>query len=126
MVSVQGNTKHKESEMQTLASEQFKRFGRIGDIATRMSRTAFFLALVAWAPISIGDGNQGPDAYNSAPVPTQADSAGKDASDPARAPRIGPASPTCAQLGVIGVSHQIEKPFANGDLIGCGVSSNLA
>lgn len=126
MVSAQGNTNRKESEMQTLASEQFKQRDRIRGIAIQMSRTAFFLALVALAPYSIGDDNQGSDPGKSTPVPTQAENARNGASDPEHGPRIGPASPTCAQLGTIGTTRQIERPLANGDLVGCGVSSNLA
>ena len=125
MVSEQG-TNLKDSEMQTQASQPFKQRGRIRGIAIHMSRTAFFLALVALAPNSIGDDNQGPDPGKSTPVPTQAENARNGASDPEHGTRIGPASPTCAQLGTIGATRQIERPLANGDLVGCGVSSNLA
>jgi len=112
--------------MQTQASEQFKQRGRIADIATHLSSAAFFLALLAWAPFSTGNGSQDPDPRKSPPVPTQADGTGKDAAQPAQGTRIGPGAPTCAQLGAIGSAGQIERTVANGDLVGCGVNSNLA
>ena len=125
-VSVQGNTNRKESEMQTQASGQFKYRDRSAGNATRMFRAAFFLALLAWAPFSIGNGNLNSGTGNSPSVPTQADSARNEASRPVDARTFGPSSPTCAQLGVIGETHQIEKPLENGDLVGCGVGSNIA
>ena len=112
--------------MQTQASELFKQRGRLADIATHMFRAAFFLALLAWASFSIGNGSQDPDSKKSSPVPTQADGARKNTADPPRVPRIGPGAPTCAQLGAVGAARQIERTVANGDLVGCGVNSNLA
>ena len=126
MVSVQGNTNRKESEMQTQTSPQFKQRGRIADIATHLSCAAFFLALLAWAPFSIGNGSQDPEPGKSPLVLTQADGARNDTANPPRVPGIGPGAPTCAQLGAVGAARQMQRTVANGDLVGCGVNSNLA
>ena len=111
--------------MQTQASGQFRYRDRSAGIATRMFRAAFFLALLTWAPFSIGNGSQNPDPAKSLPVPTQADGERKNTSDPPRVPRIGPGAPTCAQLGAVGPERQ-RRTVVNGDLVGCGVNSNLA
>jgi hypothetical protein len=112
--------------MQTQAGQQFNQRRRIAGIATRMSSAAFFLALLAWAPFSIANGSQDPSPAKSPPVATQADGARKNTADPPREPGIGPGAPTCAQLGTVGAARQMQRTVANGDLVGCGVNSNLA
>jgi len=112
--------------MQTQASGQFKYRDRGAGIATRMFRAAFFLALLAWAPFSIGDGSQDPEPGKSPPVLTQVDGARNATANPPRVPRFGSGAPTCAQLGAVGAARQIQRTVVNGDLVGCGVNSNLA
>jgi len=88
-----------------------------------LSRAAFIATLLTWTTFSIGGDNQNPKSEKSSAGPTRAGAV----KDPAPGSGHGRIGPTCAQLGEIGSSsRQIEKSLIMGDMVGCGIGSNLA
>ena len=105
-----------------MQTQEHKQGIRIAGIAMNLSRAAVLATLVTWTTLSIGGDNQ--DSRFGVPVLAETTN---NASDPAPGSGEGRIGPTCAQLGEIGSSsRQIEKTLVMGDMVGCGVGSNLA
>ena len=99
---------------------------RVMRIAMTLSWIALMAALLEGIPSSIGSANDNTVAGQSSAAPPQASGAVEGAMDPVHGSSDRPARPTCADLGVIASTPEIERNNESRDTIGCGTGSNLA
>ena len=95
-------------------------------IAMALSWIALMAALLEGVPSSIGSANENTAAAQSSAAPPQAPGAVETAMDPVHGAGDRPGRPTCAGLGVIASTPEIETNNESTDTLGCATRSNLA
>ena len=112
--------------MQAHAKRPHDQLIQVMRMAMALSWIALMAALLEGVPSSIGSANENTAAAQSSAAPPQAPGAVESAMDPVHGSSDRPARPTCADLGVIASTPEIEISGESKDTVGCGPRSNLA
>ena len=112
--------------MQAHAKQPHDQLIRVMRIAMALSWIALMAALLEGVSSSIGSANDNTAAAQSSAAPPEPPGAVEAAMDAVHGSGDRPARPTCADLGVIASTPEIETSNESMDTLGCATRSHLA
>jgi hypothetical protein len=112
--------------MQLQARPQHKQLVRIAAIALATACTAVIAILLGWAPFSTGDASDNPAPGRLTALSVRAATPREAFADPAVESTDTPTEPTCAQLGGIASTEELERLGEPRGTVGCEMFGNLA